>query len=671
MRRICAQHRVSEDPVTSGPDDGPEQSIARVRVDLAVRHLDRDFDYLIPEDLRGDIVPGSRVRVRFAGRLKDAYVIAVSNKADVADPRPLDRIVDRVPPLTPESLELVERTAERFVGSFWDVVRAAVPTRHARAEKAIMESSRQFGQSLAGADIPRPTPDLWSAYEWPSDLDLAGERRAPVRLVWSSAPSTDFAQELVDLTLQVRRRNQGVVVVVPDAADVETVRDRLVEVLGRDDVATLTAEQGPERRYREFLRARTGRARTVIGTRNAVFAPVADCGAVILWDDGDDVYREPHAPYWDAREVAALRSHLSGCDLLVGAPARSVATQWWCESGWARSVEPKRPSWWRVQAMDDTEIARDPAARQARIPTAAWRVAREALGVGPVLVQVLRRGYVPVLACQDCRSPALCPKSDCGGGLHATSGHAAASCVRCGALAGAWTCGYCGGRRLRAVAVGAGRTAEELGRAFPGVAVVWSQADRMVRSVPAEPALVVATPGAEPVADGGYAAVVLLDARVQPTSLSGPEQQVRRWFSAARLVSVDSPVCVVADPSSVAVQALVRYDSRWFAQREITERASVGLPPLTRVAELSGPAVGVDAFVDSLQVTHRVLGPVPIIDDSGDRRVRTFVLTPRSLGNTLTNQLTSVLRKASTGAESKAASKTMREVRVRMDPRDM
>jgi len=643
--------------------------VARVRVDLPIRHLDRDFDYLVPEQWRSLAVPGARVRVRFSGRLRDAYVLARIDTADVDKPRPIERVVDAVPPLTEETLDLVQQTAQRYVGSFWDVVRAAVPTRHARAEKSVLDKLDKNDDAPTETPLPPRDPHVWDDYHWPESI------AEPKRLVWSSAPASDFAAEVCDLALRTLDVNRGTLIVVPDATDLDRVHQRLLAVLDKPDkseIAVLSADHGAERRYREFLRARLGLARVVLGTRNAVFAPVADLGALILWDDGDDVYREPHAPYWDAREVAALRAHLTDCELYVGGPARSVATQWWCRSNWAQSIEPVRPPWWKVQAIDDREVARDPAAASARIPTAAWQIAHEALRQGPVLFQVLRRGYVPVLACQECRAPATCAVADCGGGLFATSGHAVPQCTRCGALAGNWVCRQCGSRRLRAVAVGAGRTAEELGKAFPGVPVVWSEAERIVREVPDKPAVVVATPGAQPRAASGYAAVVLLDARFAPVTLSGSEQQVRRWFAAASMVREGGRVCIVSEADVPSVQSLIRYDSRWFADRQIDERSAAGLPPVTRVAELTGPTAGVSAMVDGLRISHKVLGPVPLSGspESGSRggtrgEVRSYVVVPRSRGAALTAELEQAIRRSSMDDDS------IREVRVRMDPRDM
>ena len=655
----------SEDHPTR-PVEGSLGPIARVRVDLGVMHLDRDFDYLVPKEWHEKAVPGARVRVRFSGRLRDAYVIDRVDEADVDSPKPLERVIDAVPPLSPETLTLIQDVADRYVGTFWDVARAAVPTRHARAESSVLRKAAESDAAPAPATSPaqdtsadapaHPAADpAWRHYRWP-------EKASPARVVWSSAPASDVVAEIVSLARWKQSEGRGVIIVVPDAADVARVRSELATVLPESDIAELSADVGPERRYREFLRVRTGQATVVIGTRTAVFAPVQDLGAIIMWDDGNDVYRELHAPYWDAREVAAMRSHQTSCDVFVGAPARSVATQWWCRSGWAASVDPERPSWWNVRCIDEHERARDPAAESARIPSAAWMTARNGLRHGPVLFLVARRGYVPALACQDCRAPARCRDDSCQGALAMSSGHAAARCGRCGALNGAWTCTQCGGSRLRAVHIGAGRTADELGRAFPGVQIVWSEADRIVRSVPDTPSLIVATPGAEPIAEKGYRAVIILDARSVYPSLAGAEQQVRRWFEASRLVAEGGEVCLVASASSLEAQALVRWDSRWFAERQLDERASAGLPPVTRVAEVIGPQAAVQAMGDRIRSDHRILGPVPIPDSD---HVRSYLIVPRTQAAGFTRELGSLMRTEST------KDSTMRDVRVRMDPRDM
>ena len=159
------------------------------------------------------------------------------------------------------------------------------------------------------------------------------------------------------------------------------------------------------------------------------------------------------------------------------------------------------------------------------------------------------------------------------------------------------------------------------GRAFRGVPVISSAGDHVRASVGAEPALVVATPGAEPVAFGGYAAALLLDAdsMLRFDSLRAPEAALRRWFNAAALVrsaAQGGVVVTTASPSPVE-QALVRWDPTWFALYELDERSQIGLPPAVRTAAITGTEDDVQAFLAELNLPEdvRVTGPVPLDED--------------------------------------------------------
>ncbi len=142
--------------------------------------------------------------------------------------------------------------------------------------------------------------------------------------------------------------------------------------------------------------------------------------------------------------------------------------------------------------------------------------------------------------------------------------------------------------------LGDARTAEELGRALPGVRVLQSSSgERVLAEVRASRPVVVATPGAEPVADGGYAAVVLLDTwlLLGRADLRAAEEALRRWADAAALVRRPGDggrVLAVGDAAEPALQALVRWDPGGLARREIDERISAHLPPSSRVATVQG-----------------------------------------------------------------------------------
>lgn len=626
-----------------------DRPVARVAVDTGVPHLDRPFDYAVPEKLAA-AEPGCRVRVRFSGRLVDGFVLERLGESEHEGRlAPLAALVSPEQVLTPEVARLARVVADRCAGTLEDVLRLAVPPRHARVEA-------EAGRPPA-APPPAPEPGTWTGYgNGPSYLQ-ALEHGAP-RAVWSALPGPTWPAEVATAVQACAAGGRGAVVVLPDHRDVERVSAALAAV----PHVVLRSDLGPAERYRRWLKALHGEVQVVVGTRAAAFAPVRDLGLVVLWDDGDDLHAEPRAPYCHVREVLVHRAHLAGAAALVGGLARTAEGQLLVESGWAAELVPTRAALRavapRVDGTSDDDLARDPAARAARLPHLAFEAARAALAAGsPVLVQVPRRGYVPALACQRDRTPARC--SACAGPLQATSGHAVPSCLWCGRLAGDWACPRCQGRQLRALVVGARRTAEELGRALPGVPVRTSGRDEVLATVPGGPAVVVATPGAEPVADGGYGAVLLLDAWASLTraDLHAGEEALRRWFTAAALSRPGGRVVVVADRALPQVQALVRWDPAGAAARELADRTALGFPPAQRFAAVEGTPEAVSDVLAALPLGE-VLGPVP----HGDGE-RAFVRVPRPQGAELAGALAKVL---ATRSARKAE-----PVRVVLDPQTL
>lgn len=621
-------------------------------VDVPLAHLDRLFDYAIPEDLDAEAQIGVRVRVRFSGRLVDGFVVERAEESEHPRLAPLQRVVSPVPVLTPEVLDLARAVADRYAGTLPDVLRAAIPPRHARAEAQVLAKDAEPCE-LPEVDLP-----TWGDYTGGqafAERVLAGERG--LRGVWTSAPGAGASEasdwpRLLARTALAAAQHGGVGLVVPDARDLARVASALDQAGAAKAYATLSADAGPQRRYAAYMRVLTGRVPIAIGTRAAAFAPVELPALFILWDDGDESLAEPHAPGWHAREVLALRAHLTGASLLVGGFTRTVETQQWIATSWAAPLAPRKPV---LRALAPRVIADDDG---ARIPRRAYEAARTALESGPVLVQVGRRGYVPTLACQRCRERAACPA--CGGPLALGARGGAPVCRWCGTRVAPWHCRACGGDRLRAVSVGSSRTAEELGRAFPGIPVLTSTGERSVDQVGSEPALVIATTGTEPWAAGGYTAVLLLDAAAQAArvALRAGEETARRWFAAAALARPGSPVVVTADAGLPVMQALIRWDPGWLAERELQERRDLGLPPTVRAATLTGdPAAVVDAR-HALPASARVLGPLPAGDEA-----RILVTVDRRHGPDLTRSLSAL-------AATRAARKDTARLHIAVDPPD-
>jgi primosomal protein N' (replication factor Y) len=644
--------------------------VARVCVDVPLAHLDRPFDYQVPDQLDADAVPGCRVRVRFAGQLVDGFLLARAAESDHKGKLAfLEKVVSPEPVLSPDSIALARAVADRYGGMLVDVLRLAVPPRHARAEQQATPEP---------ADKPQPPdPAAWRRYpRGPAYLDALRAGRS-AHAVWHPVPGEDWPARLAEAAAAVASTGRGVVLVVPDHRDSARVHAACVAQLGADGVVALAADLGPAERYRRWLSVRRGAVRVVVGTRAAMFAPIADPGLFVVWDDGDDLHAEPRSPYPHVRDVLVLRAHLSGAALLVGGFARTAEAQLLVDTGWAHEVladrDTLRAAAPRVTALGehDSQLARDPAARAARLPSIAFDAARGALSAGaPVLVQVPRRGYVPSLACQRCRTPARC--RHCAGPLGLPGGNAhPAVCRWCGVSEANFRCAACGAGQLRAMVVGARRTAEELGRAFAGVPVRTSGGAEVLAEVPAGPAIVVCTPGAEPVAPGGYGAALLLDgwAMLSRVDLRAAEEALRRWMTAAALVRpgpAGGRVIVTAESVLAPVQALVRWDPVWHARQELAARTELGFPPAMRMASVDGSPAALADFLLTLRLPDvaDVLGPVPIEDGKSEERERVLVRAPRDRGRDLSSALFEALK-------VRTARKDPDPVRVRLDPLEL
>jgi len=611
--------------VTTIRQQAEHEPIARVLPMLTVPHLDREFDYLVSAEQSDDAQPGVRVRVRFHGRLVDAFVLERRSDTDhVGKLGALDRVVSAAPVLTTDVRRLVDAVAARYAGTRADVLRLAVPPRHANVEK-------QATPEPAPLAVKPVDAAAWSAYgRGEQFLAALGDGRA-ARAVWQALPGEQWTARLAEAAAVTVNSGRGALAILPDQRDVDALYASAIQLVDEERVVALSAGLGPAQRYRRWLSVLRGSARVVIGTRSAVFAPIADLGLVMVWDDGDDTLAEPRAPYPHAREVAMLRAHQLRCAALIGGYARTAEAHALVRSRWAHDLVAPRPvvrtRSARVVALDDSghEQERDPAARTARLPSLALRAARTALQAGfPVLVQVPRRGYVPALACARCRTVARCRR--CTGPLSLPDRDtSAAVCRWCGREEPALRCARCGADAVRAVVIGARRTAEELGKAFPGTPVIRSGGDAMVSAVPCEPAVVVATPGAEPVADGGYGAALLLDAwaLLGRQDLRAAEDTLRRWMAAAALVRSrgdGGTVAVVAESAIPTVQSLIRWDPVGHADAELDARAEVGLPPAVHIAAVDGTPAAVGALLDTAELpeTAQLLGPVDL--PTGARR---------------------------------------------------
>lgn len=698
---------------TAGFEVVSELPVASVRLVGVLPHLDRPFEYAVTPDTAA-AGPGMRVRVRFSG--KDTEGIVLERRAEPTTDRalaPLHRLVSDDVVVPPAMMRVCEDVAERSAGTVGDVLRLALPPRHARAEKADRAAAEKEEAAAAEAEaaedlestesaddaepaattdaaetghdeqtVPAADPSAEApvaprhADRYPglaALLSRAGSAEGPVPRASLVLDPVDPWTAIAAESIAALGPDRGALVIAPDQRDVA----RLSRVLTERGIAheVLAGTEGPEKRYRTFRRILRGATRVVLGSRSAAFAPVQDLALVICWDEADDLLEEPRAPYPHTRTVLQCRSAEERCALLFLAASESVTMRALTDAGYLARLDPVpapvtavRP---RIVAMDQYLRDREGPSGRSRLPQEAMRVLRNGLQAGPVLVQVPRTGYAPAIACTFCGTRARCP--ECAAPLSQRGRNGPLHCTVCGRREDGYRCPECDRTHVRAMVIGSTRTAEELHRAFPDapLKVAGGAHGPLEDDAVPEHGIVVATPGAEPAPPGRYSACLLLDADAMlgRAAFDADVEAVRRWRGAISLVRTaeeGGEVLVVGTSTLPAIRDLVAHRSALFLDRVLEDRRELDLPPFRRVAEVVGEREACRGFLETTELPDgtEVLGPVDLEGPDQAGRARAVLrIEPRR-----SRELAAALR---SGVAARSARKDRGSLRVRLDPPDV
>ena len=530
--------KIQRAPQPAGPaaNDLP---VASVWVDTAIPTLTEPFSYLIPEKLSAQIVVGSRVQVPFKDKHLEGIVIdRTALTTDARELKSVYKLLGEFPVASQATIDLISLTANFWGGSPYDVIRSAIPPRVAAAEKGLTLTATAANPEVAAS----------------ATFHLLPPKLEPISAL---------------LSLVMESKTIGAKLVI-----VPTVRDlnRLTVLLAKAGVSFTSLDSNLPRaeRYRNFLSASLGGAELVVGMRGAIFAPIPALSEIYLHQENSEHYYERRTPHWNAREVAWIRSKLSNVNLhLTGyVPSLDVAID----------IDKKEISYQATRAK--ISVIAQASSNGELIPTKIYQQVRKSLVNGPVLFLVPAKGYATAISCAKCRNVAIC---ECGGKLSKSSAKSEPACVLCSKKYQNWKCGWCGEARVFLTSRGIERLAEEIGRSFPNQLVIQSTGTDPRDEVSDDPALVISTPGVEPIAESGYAAVVILqvDRFLSSSASNGVESAYSNFFSASALISDNGVIALVHDDGAPITSALATWNPATISKREIEQRISLQLPPVS------------------------------------------------------------------------------------------
>ena len=305
---------------------------------------------------------------------------------------------------------------------------------------------------------------------------LARAEKAGAALLFGVTGSgkTSVYIHLIDRQL---RRGRAVILLVPEIALTPQMIQTFSSHFG-DEVAVLHSSLSVGERYDEWKRVRTGKARVVIGTRSAVFAPAPNLGLIIIDEEQEETYKSENIPRYNARDVAKYRCAKANCLLLLGSATPDIVSMYAAQTGrYAYFELSARYNEQELPAVEIVDMKRE--LRRGNGGSISERL-REELQTNidrgeQSILFINRRGANRLISCGECGYVYKCPRCSVSLTYHSTNRRLL--CHYCGySRRPDEACPDCGGA-LKYIGVGTQMVETELKELFPGSEVLRMDAD--------------------------------------------------------------------------------------------------------------------------------------------------------------------------------------------------
>jgi primosomal protein N' (replication factor Y) len=437
------------------------------------------------------------------------------------------------------------------------VIRSAIPARVASAEKEYLK-------------LPIPS----SASSMP-----ILEHRVKI------AKSAQSLSATINEILGSLENDQQLLVILPDERDIK-------QLLTFNLVAKpvlLTSDIPKSDRYANYLECRFQKSRFIVGTRSAIFTPLAANSVILIFNDGDESMYERRFPSWNVRDIAMLRSGDFSLHFIGASPSLEI-------------IRLAELGWLKVKKSEKSSGSHRPVLHFADSGVSDISLMKAGLKKGNVLVVMAETGYINAIACQKCRNQARC---ECGGKIYLPDKNSHLTCAICQKVTQDFACTWCDGKTIRSIAKGSARIADEIAKTVPGYRVLLSKGGSRIDAISDlnENVLVLATYGCEPV--GNYSTIILrsLENLSNRVSLRSLEMARRLIFeNRARLNhDVGSTMFIDLASDNALSQSLLKSDVYGSSLAELNERNDLNLPPFCRIGILMGDTAAIRQLARNLE----------------------------------------------------------------------
>ena len=579
---------------------------------------------LLTYECERELTPGTLVRVplgkrEVTGLAWDRAPEAAPEAAEDAPAitlRPVIEALTAIPPLAADWRALVAFAARYYQRSLGEVALAVLPPELRKLDDAgLAKRVKRKRPAAAGHDTGvRPELTVEQQAAMATLAAWACEPAPPATLLFGVTGSgkTEIYLRLAEQALAAGRQ---ALVLVPEINLTPQLEERFAARFPGRRLVSLHSALTPAQRLQHWLAAHLGEADLVLGTRLAVFASLPRLGLIVVDEEHDPSYKQQDGARYSARDLAVYRGHLARVPVLLGSATPSLETWAHARGGRYRQVtlteRVGRGELPAVRLLDMATVPR-PAPRappQALAPTLLDAIRLRIERGEQTLLFLNRRGFAPVLHCPACQWKSGCPHCSAWRVFH--KGERILRCHHCGTSEPVpRACPECGNLDIEPMGRGTERLEEQVAALLPGARVLRIDADTTRAKGQLEAQLgavhagsVDVLVGTQMVTKGHDFRRVTLVAAVNPDSalFAADFRAAERLFAllmqaggrAGRDAAQGrgSEMWVQTwNPGHALFGALKKHDFARFAEDQLAERESAGLPPYAHLALLRAEA---------------------------------------------------------------------------------
>ncbi len=570
-----------------------------VIVDNASNSTDQFYTYRCSDDR---VRVGDVVKVPFAKRRKDVtgYVFGVSDRNDDKIKRLRDvSSISEEYSLPEDLIRLSAWMKRRYMCRYIDAVKCMIPP-GSKPSRVIRDPLEEF--SGKGGSLPELTDEQRAAFE---KLLPELKNRESSYFLLNGVTSSGKTEVFLRAAAETLRQGRDVIVLVPEISLTPQTIDRFTSRFGRETVAVIHSRLTKAQRYQQWMRARNGEARIMIGARSAILAPLGDPGLIIIDEEHESSYKADQTPKYDAISAALMRGRMSGAVVLLGTATPSVVSMYRSRQGYYRELKlTKRHNETPLPHVSIADMRRElKEGNHSVFSRELYSKMRSALDEGKQIILFLnRRGYSSFISCRSCGFVVRC--SECGISMtyHKSSGMA--ECHYCGRK---WkvpdTCPECGSRYIRYFGAGTEQLEEAAGQFFPDASVARLDLDlarkkgesrRILNAFRRGKTDILV--GTQLVAKGldfdnvGVVGIVAADVTLNVPDYRSAERTYQLIVQAAgragRGREAGEVVIQTYSPEDPVIQSSAAGDYESFYGHEIRMRSFSGYPPFTNILRL-------------------------------------------------------------------------------------